>query len=312
MSINMADVKQIINNANNKEVVKIQDSLGNILWQKQSPVITYNYYYIDNNNVIKVDFANKTKTAYTKNGGVTPSMTNGSVGYYNGHLYCAAQGTNTWEITLDDVNQTYTFTLVSNFPTYMNWAYRMPNGNCYYTTVNNLVQPSDTYILGTSTTASVGNNVHGGNTFTDGTDYYACAAQTEGATIYKLVNGQWVSQSNITSPGVYGYNIWYLDGHLYADQGGTHKEWDFTNKTWITKTWYGNTIFNGGRVFADKDGNVYQVGNTSTNRYIYKLDKATSTWSQYWNWGSAIRGDNMVCQYGGLQLAQIMRPGKEM
>ena len=31
MSINMADVKQIINNANNKEVVKIQDSLGNIL-----------------------------------------------------------------------------------------------------------------------------------------------------------------------------------------------------------------------------------------------------------------------------------------
>lgn len=40
MSINMADVKEIINNANNKEVVKIQDSLGNILWQKVSPVTT--------------------------------------------------------------------------------------------------------------------------------------------------------------------------------------------------------------------------------------------------------------------------------
>ena len=36
MSINMADVKQIINNANNKEVVKIEDGLGNVLWQKQS------------------------------------------------------------------------------------------------------------------------------------------------------------------------------------------------------------------------------------------------------------------------------------
>ena len=34
MSINMADVKQIINNANNKEVVKIEDGLGNVLWQK--------------------------------------------------------------------------------------------------------------------------------------------------------------------------------------------------------------------------------------------------------------------------------------
>lgn len=34
MSINMADVKEIINNANNKEVVKIEDGLGNVLWQK--------------------------------------------------------------------------------------------------------------------------------------------------------------------------------------------------------------------------------------------------------------------------------------
>lgn len=47
MSINMADVKQIINNANNKEVVKIQDSLGNILWQKQAS-ITYPYLFMSN------------------------------------------------------------------------------------------------------------------------------------------------------------------------------------------------------------------------------------------------------------------------
>lgn len=308
MAIDMTTVKQIMHN--NKEVVKIEDGLGNILWQKQSPVITYNYYYIDNNNVIKIDFANKTKTAYTKSGGVTPSMTNGAVGYYNGHLYCANQGNSTWEITIDDANQTYTFTQVSNFPTYMNWAYRMPNGNCYYTSTS--MEPTATYQLGTSTTASVGINIHGGITFTDGTDYYAGINQNSGVPIYKLVNGQWVSQSDITAYSVHGYNIWYLDGHLYADEGRTHKEWDFTNKTWINKTWYGNTNFNGGRVFADKDGNVYQVGNTSTNRYIWKLDKATSTWSQYWDWGSAIRGDNMCCQYGGLQLSQILRPGKEL
>ena len=186
MSINMADVKEIINNANNKEVVKIQDSLGNILWQKQAPgpTPTYKYYYIDNNGVTAIDFANKTKTVYTKSGGATPSMTNGSVGYYNGHLYCANQGTNTWEITLDDTNHTYTFTLVSNFPTYMNWAYRIPNGNCYYTTVNNGT-PAATYWLGTSTTVNVGVNVHGGNTFTDGTDYYAYRGQSTSAAIYK-------------------------------------------------------------------------------------------------------------------------------
>lgn len=89
MAIDMTTVKQIMHN--NKEVAKIEDGLGNILWQKAAPAPTYNYYYIDNNNVIKIDFANKTKTAYTRNGGVTPNMTNGSVGYYNGHLYCAAQ-----------------------------------------------------------------------------------------------------------------------------------------------------------------------------------------------------------------------------
>ena len=308
MSINMADVKQIMHN--NKEVAKIEDGLGNILWQKQGPAPTYKYYYIDNNNVIAIDFANKTKTAYTRSGGSSATMTNGSVGYYNGHLYCAAQGTKTWEITLDDVNHTYKFTLISGFPTYMNWAYRMPNGNCYYTTTAGV--PSDTRKLGTSISASVGINIAGGTTFTDGTNYYGCSEQGTDATIYKLVNNEWVTQSDITHPGIEGYNIWYLDGHLYADSGTTHREWDFTNKVWVQKLWFGNSNFNGGRVFADKDGNVYQVGNTSTNRYIWKLDKATSTWSQYWDWGTAIRGDNMCCQYGGLQLAQIMRPGKEM
>ena len=49
MSINMADVKEIINNANNKEVVKIEDSLGNILWQK-APSITYPYLFMNNSN----------------------------------------------------------------------------------------------------------------------------------------------------------------------------------------------------------------------------------------------------------------------
>ena len=38
MAIDMTTVKQIMHN--NKEVAKIQDSLGNILWQKASPVTT--------------------------------------------------------------------------------------------------------------------------------------------------------------------------------------------------------------------------------------------------------------------------------
>lgn len=70
MSINMADVKQIINNANNKEIVKIQDSLGNILWQKQvTPTLTY---YI-NMFTIKM-------TVSSKLGFLDKNMFNGSGG----------------------------------------------------------------------------------------------------------------------------------------------------------------------------------------------------------------------------------------
>lgn len=38
MAIDMTTVKQIMHN--NKEVAKIEDNLGNILWQKASPVTT--------------------------------------------------------------------------------------------------------------------------------------------------------------------------------------------------------------------------------------------------------------------------------
>ena len=45
MAIDMTTVKQIIHN--NKEVAKIEDSLGNILWQKQSPAsqVTISFAY---------------------------------------------------------------------------------------------------------------------------------------------------------------------------------------------------------------------------------------------------------------------------
>ena len=38
MAIDMTTVKQIMHG--NKEVAKIEDSLGNILWQKSTPTVT--------------------------------------------------------------------------------------------------------------------------------------------------------------------------------------------------------------------------------------------------------------------------------
>lgn len=66
MSINMADVKQIINNANNKEVVKIEDSLGNILWQKvaEQPYRRLEYLIFDGTCYCQSDEHNANSRAY--------------------------------------------------------------------------------------------------------------------------------------------------------------------------------------------------------------------------------------------------------
>ena len=67
MSINMADVKQIMHN--NKEVTKIEDSLGNVLWQKQVAVDPYLIYIGDYYNYYKFDMVNKTATKLTVGSG---------------------------------------------------------------------------------------------------------------------------------------------------------------------------------------------------------------------------------------------------
>lgn len=63
MAVNMSNVKQIMHN--NKEVIKIEDSLGHIIWQKPSPqpVITYPDAYLRSYSSVKdtnyIDFGFK-------------------------------------------------------------------------------------------------------------------------------------------------------------------------------------------------------------------------------------------------------------
>lgn len=51
MAINMTTVKKIMHN--NKEVAKIEDKLGNILWQKEQPVVLYEGYYLRSYSTVK-------------------------------------------------------------------------------------------------------------------------------------------------------------------------------------------------------------------------------------------------------------------
>lgn len=53
MSINMANVKQIMHN--NKEVIKIEDSLGHIIWQKEPEQPYRRLEYIKFNGAEYVD-----------------------------------------------------------------------------------------------------------------------------------------------------------------------------------------------------------------------------------------------------------------
>lgn len=81
MSINMADVKEIM--YGNKEVTKIEDGLGNVLWQKQVAVDPY-IYYLQDTTYYRLDMVNKIATQMTVNGSGSLNTNGNKIFDYNG------------------------------------------------------------------------------------------------------------------------------------------------------------------------------------------------------------------------------------
>lgn len=310
MSINMANVKQIMHGT--KEVAKIEDSLGRILWQKMTPVVRNKLYYVSGGNVSEYDFENKTITTYTpKSGSATPTVVGSFVFGYNGDLYASPSDRSTYcyKLEIDTVNREYNWTDMSATLPGINGNTSFKDGNDIIWTSGgsssgNIYNWLDNQIIGTFGGSGKGSG--GNNMLKYNNKIYNWGNYASGSHIFEYSNGTY-TQTNIPVPGGSSpaYNVWFLNGTMYYM--GT-KEYNPNSNTWVSKSWSGGMgSFNGSRVFTDGI-DVYQVGGTGTKTIIWKLNVATSTWSQYWTVPTAIRGDYFINSKGTAQLGQNLRP----
>ena len=308
MAIDMSTVKQIM--YNNKEVTKIQDSLGNILWQKQigpTPFDPTILYYINQTTAYKVDIINKTITPYTVTGGST-NMYGSRIAGYNGQLYVTNGTSSTSQnylIDIDDDNQTITYTLSDVININANGSFKI-GSNSY--AGNGSGVSTAIYPFNSSTTKWTfsGND----RIFANGVMYfnnkYFTKRYNNYFAEYDPNTDSWVN-NNMPLPvsGAQAYQFWVWNGNLYYSQANNQKVYDPNTNTWSDAGWTGQTNFNGARIFTDGT-NAYMLGGTGTGSVIYKLNG--TAWEEYWTILYTWRGDYFINKHGTAQLAQNARP----
>ena len=297
MSINMADVKQIINNANNKEVVKIEDSIGNILWQKPSS-ITYPYLFMSNASYcytkdVDVEWTWANSSSYRAS--ILPV---GQQGQYvwvdNNKLYCSTNGAHfRYKNGLDNFNLTPTTTsdnweqLADTTDVWGNSVLKV-NGTIYgfaWAGTNKVYKWNSSTETWTDDTSNwnfsniSSTHINGDLLWTDGTDIY-CQLSNRNISV--------LNQSTLTfgaaqDTGGYttttnSYMYWTDGTDIYYSNGSAHRVWNKTTKQWSNKTWSGLTNFGGNEVFF-YNGEIY-VRQAASPYAIYKLNTSTSTWTQ--------------------------------
>lgn len=320
MAIDMTTVTAITHN--NKDVVKIEDNNGNVLWEKPAPAVRQTLYYIKANqaNYYEVDLENKTYQSLTATGTSNYATSHGSgssvigFGPYANYLYVLDSGT-AYSLQFSDTVR-YFLKLVSWFPsgTSGNNSYSLDDGYCYIS--NGINNPTETYRIDSSgnvtNMSTIWSNQMAGNNVIKyrGKFYGSKYKVTADNQIYEYSNGDWVL-STMSRPPVefFIYNLWAWNGRLFLDSGSDHYEYNPTTNTWSQHTWVGSGNFNAARVFTD-GVDCYMVGGTSTAKTIYKLSNTADWFTSWMTFPEAIRGDLFINQKGSAQLAQNARPKK--
>ena len=210
MSINMADVKQIM--YGNKEVTKIEDSLGNILWQKQSPVTTIT---ITLTNPISFSLTTRDGSA-GDNGWVTIAQLTEKIpataDLQDADLFYILPATTVQAIK----NHTYTTSQTISSLSFKEWrtSYRGTAYVCY-------IQNNDLYCVGSSTNSIANDTVLGTtNNLSNFRTYYP----------NRFLGYDWVAVSDST------------------DTGSNTTKWRFSNANYFINHTNTFTIYNKNRV----------------------------------------------------------------
>lgn len=338
MSINMADVKQIM--YGNKEVTKIEDGLGNVLWQKEVAVDPY-LIYIGDNKYYKLDMVNKVATQLTTTGGSSFLVGNKVFAWKPDAGYLSWwSGSVCKDLAIDLDNNTLTFTnhpsgwgtnsaLDSNFAYsvnsnasygkcarisknasgfYISFAYtayeKQTNAGTY---IIDGVKQDYTFHLSGNTAIKIGNDIYIYKTDTADSSYPYLYKyiKTENPSTY---NDYFETSTIPCNPlGEFSttqnpWAFWTANGRLFWDQNGYHYEYNFTTGQWQSHSWSGYTgSFKGSRVFK-WNNRIFMLGKDSTDRTIYELNILTDTWSKYWtNLPTMMRGDYLIDIKGRIQ-----------
>lgn len=315
MSINMADVKQIM--YGNKEVTKIEDGLGNVLWQKQvGPTIDPYIYYIQGNTFYRLNMVTKTATQMTASGVL--GQNGGRIFEYNGTWYVWVGGTQK-TISLDPNTNSITFTdLTNKWPTSSqydsNLIANLGSSRTQHLKAGYIyeITGEGTGIATSGPVWSRGNClmkcdiVDGNNTYKYlGTSLEESTSSGTYLKAYDPDTGTTITTDIPTYTGVRtrGWAMWHIGNRLFYDYSGDHKEFNFTTRTWQNHTWNNSPgQFHGTRTFV-WNNRIFMVGGTSTATTIYELDPSTDTWSTYWSGlPTGMRGDAMFDKDGSIAL----------
>lgn len=133
-------------------------------------------------------------------------------------------------------------------------------------------------------------NIYGNYIWTDGSKIY----YSNGTTQYYKEFGSavWISKAWESSPNlnnnITGYNIWYMDGHIYYSMLSSI-QYELVNGAFVEKTWNGYTHFTGESIWTD--GIDYYI---SAYANQYKFNKTLQKWeSHLWGNNTPPGGDDI-------------------
>lgn len=312
MSINMADVKEIM--YGNKEVTKIEDGLGNVLWQKYTPepFDPTILYYINGTEAYRVDMINKTITQYTVVGGNT-NIVGSRIAEYNGKLYATAgtsSSSTNYLVDIDDDNQTITYTQSDVININANCSFKIGSDH-YAGDLSGLaikVYPFNS--LAPKWTFSGNNRIYANGVMYFNNKYFT-KRNNDYFAEYDPNTDSWVN-NNMRMPvsGAEADQFWVWNGNLFYSAGSAQYFLNLaTGTSWFKIS--SATQFYGSHTFTDGTS-AYLLGGTSTGTTIYKRRSLTTEghvlWDSYWTIPYTWRGDYFINKHGTAQLAQNARP----
>lgn len=261
MAIDMSTVKTIINNGNNKEIVKIEDSLGRVLWQKAAGAKDVFVYY---DRLYKIDPTTLTFSVATLNGTMALSYldslwTDGMGVYYSAgaKAYNSAQK----EMTVSNGEVTAT-------PNASHWS-------------------GITKLYGQYTFTPDGTNIY----HYDGSSFYKLNPATGVWTVHTFNN---------TVSGMRGTSIFMFGGNAYSiiDSNHIYRLNTSTNNWVVVKNVSGTSDTMTGPYFWTPD-DTHLFYTNSTFNYNYRVNTSDFSYTTiYYSGYDPSRADNTIFKIG--------------